>query len=620
MKRVFQILKYVDIYGIKYTFYSNKKPKLYTVTGGILSIISIFFCILIPIILSLDDLKRKTPNVILSKIFSGSQREIKFKDLKIFIPWRIIDYNFNEYINHTGLLYPIINYIMEEKNEDTKRMNLRATKLNYKLCNETYMINNNNIYKMTIPLNEVYCIDLDGLNRDGSWITGLVNFIQFDLYYCEKGVNFDGNNPNCTSYDKIINSIGFNNTLKIAFYFPIIQYQPTNRNNPVIVTYQQHSLCLNKYTKKLEKAVLKESIFTDDSGWIVRKDSNNSYWGMNFISGDDQFIGNSNDFTGQESDSKIYSISIYIESDIDHYIRYYKKLNIILAEAVPVAFIIFFVFKHISKLFKFAEGNKKIIELLFENLTEKPKQLKEKIKGKNVSDDNLHYKGRLSCKNNIFFKDDSKNKKKAKVSVDYMLSNKRDEMRSSFIINKKRNTNVSFNNLNLKNKLFSQNKKNNNNNNIINDYSNQNLMFNESYKRKDFFLSEDKIKSKAHKVYASEKKVISNNINSINGKLFPYKYYLCSVFIKNINISKGNFLFSARFAKVYTFLCQLFDVTTYISLQREFSVLKNSLSEKNIKLIENYNKINVNSKNFLKEISYCIGEQKLNILAQGIKK
>jgi len=619
MKRVFQILKYFDIYGTKYTFYSNKKPKLYTVTGGILSIISIFFCILIPIILSLDDLKRKTPNVILSQIFAGNQRTIEFKDQKIFIPWRIIDYNYNKYVNHTGLLYPIINYIMQEKNEETKMMNLRATKLNYKLCNETYMLNDNNIYKMTIPLNEVYCIDLDDLNIDDSWVTGLVNFIRFDLYYCENGINYDENNPNCTSPDKIINTIGLNNTLKIAFYFPIIHFQPTNRKNPVRISYQQHSLCLTRYTKKLEKVVLKESIFTDDSGWILRKDSNSSYWGMNFISADDQFIGSGDDFTGQESDSQIYSISIYLESDITHYIRYYKKLNIILAEAVPVAFIIFFVFKHISKLFKFAEGNKKIIELLFENLTEKPKQLKEKLKTKNVSDGNLHYKGRLSCKNNIFFNVDPKNKKKAKISVDYVVNNRHDEMRSSIIVNKKRNTNVSMNNLNLKNKLFFQNKKNNNNNNF-NDYSNQNLIFNESCKRKEFILNDDKIKNKVHKELASEKKVISNNINSVNRKLFPYKYYLCSVFIKNINISKGNFLFSARFAKVYTFLCQLFDVTTYISLQREFSVLKNSLSEKNIKLIENYNKINVNSKNFLKEISYCIGEQKLNILAQGIKK
>lgn len=57
-------------------------------------------------------------------------------------------------------------------------MNLRETKLNYKLCNETYMIDDYNIYKMTIPLNEVYCIDLDDLNGEGSWITGLCEFYQ----------------------------------------------------------------------------------------------------------------------------------------------------------------------------------------------------------------------------------------------------------------------------------------------------------------------------------------------------------------------------------------------------------------------------------------------------------
>jgi hypothetical protein len=348
----------------------------------------------------------------------------------------------------------------------------------------------------------------------------------------------------------------------------------------------------------------------------MKKELNTSFWGINLISGDNFYRGEGIDNINQETNSKAYSFSIYLESDIIHYRRYYKKFNSILAEIVPVSYIIFFIFKHISKVFKFAEGNKKIIELLFDNLKENPKQYREKIKPKNISDDHLYYKGRLSCKNNLFFKDDSKNKNKFKKSVDIVVNNKHDEIRSSFIINKKRNTNISMNNLNLKNKLFFQNKKNNNNNNI-NDFSNQNLIFNESCKRKDFILNEDKDKNKnrSHKTLASEKKAITNNKSSINGKLFPYKFYLCSVFIKNINISKGNFFFSDRFAKVYTFLCQMFDVTTYISLQREFSILKNSLSEKNIKLIESYNKINVNSKNFLNEISYCIGEHKFNILA-----
>ena len=114
-------------------------------------------------------------------------------------------------------------------------------------------------------------------------------------------------------------------------------------------------------------------------------------------------------------------------------------------------------------------------------------------------------------------------------------------------------------------------------------------------------------KNKIHKNYFSDKYIVPKKANIIKGKLFPYKYYLCSVFIKNLDISKRNYFFSARFAKVYTFLCQLFDVTTYLRLQREFNI------------IENCNKINVNSKNFLDDISYCIGKQKLHLLAQGAK-
>ena len=110
----------------------------------------------------------------------------------------------------------------------------------------------------------------------------------------------------------------------------------------------------------------------------------------------------------------------------------------------------------------------------------------------------------------------------------------------------------------------------------------------------------------------------TNEKNYIKQKLFPYKYYLFSIFIKNLDPSKYCF-FSSRFAKIYTFLCQLFDITTYFSFQREFNALKKIFSENNINLIEKTQKININSNSFLKEITDCIGEQKFYILAQGIK-
>ena len=103
----------------------------------------------------------------------------------------------------------------------------------------------------------------------------------------------------------------------------------------------------------------------------------------------------------------------------------------------------------------------------------------------------------------------------------------------------------------------------------------------------------------------------------IKEKLFPYKYYLCSVFIRNLDISKKQYIISSRFAKIYIFLFQLIDITTYLSLLREFNALKSIFNDKSLNIIEKNKKININSSTFLKDISHCIGEQKFHILAQG---
>ena len=119
------ILKYMDLFGTKFTFYNDKKPCLYSVTGGILSVISILSCILSFIFFSLDDFNRKFPITSISSIPSEGYRKIKFGKEKIWIPWRIVDYNNNEYVNHTGILFPIIYYFSGIKNSKKKEFNLQ---------------------------------------------------------------------------------------------------------------------------------------------------------------------------------------------------------------------------------------------------------------------------------------------------------------------------------------------------------------------------------------------------------------------------------------------------------------------------------------------------------------
>ena len=83
------------------------------------------------------------------------------------------------------------------------------------------------------------------------------------------------------------------------------------------------------------------------------------------------------------STSRFYSFNIYLKSDIIYYNRSYKKkLHLIFSDALPIVNIIFIFFKSVAKVFKISSENKKLTELLFENLKEK--KIFMKINEKNL--------------------------------------------------------------------------------------------------------------------------------------------------------------------------------------------------------------------------------------------
>ena len=101
-----QILKYLDFFGTTFNFYIERNRKLYTPLGGILSLLSLIFGILVFIFINLDELSQNIPNSTTS-IAKVDYRKIKFKEEKIWIPWRICDYGSNT-IDHSEIFYPII--------------------------------------------------------------------------------------------------------------------------------------------------------------------------------------------------------------------------------------------------------------------------------------------------------------------------------------------------------------------------------------------------------------------------------------------------------------------------------------------------------------------------------
>ena len=593
MDDICTILKYIDVFGISCTFYREKMPKFYTVTGGIFSIITLISAALILIFFSLDDLKRKLPITTTTYIPTEGYRNIKFGKEKLWIPWSIVDYNNNEYVNHTEILFPIIYYISSIKDEITKEYKTMKKILDYKLCNETSMAKEKNNYGITVSLDKIYCIDMEELDMGGSWMTSYINYIQFDLYYCQNGINYNETNEECTSFNKLRNFLGNNNSLDIEFYYPIVQFQPTNKTNPIVIIYQQNFYHLSKYVNKIERIYLQEHKLTDDSGWILNYEKNSSFWGLNSISGETYFNGEENDLFNEGSSSRAYSFNLYLNPGIIHYKRGYKKIYTIFCDNYPISYIIYFILKSISMFLKKVESNKRMIELLFENFKDKPNDFEESMK--RIKEKSTPKNKRINNNNN--------------KTIDKILM-RRKSVNVSFIFKKFGNSSKIINdNLKIRNVLNCNNIHNNNNNNIninisnnyINKQKRKSLAMNSS---KQNLILDNNNQNLSNRNY--ERSLKSSNIKEFNlnnkENIFPYKYYIFSIFIKNLNTSKKKVFISPRFSKIYAFYCQLFDITTYLLIQREFNALKTFFREKDELLLEKNKKNNSSYNSFIKEI------------------
>ena len=132
---IFESLKYLDYFGTNFHFYSERNRKFYTPLGGILTILSIIISILVFIFINKDEFLHNKPisTTSTSKI---PNTKIKFLKEKIWVPWRIRDYN-SKTVNITNLLYPIAFYYRGVYNETRKGLDLTYSIVNYRLCNET---------------------------------------------------------------------------------------------------------------------------------------------------------------------------------------------------------------------------------------------------------------------------------------------------------------------------------------------------------------------------------------------------------------------------------------------------------------------------------------------------
>ena len=586
------VIKYMDFFGVKFHFYVNNQPNYQNIFGGIMSILYCFICIVLFFIYNLEDLKRINPISTTSEFPFSEQKFINPHKEKIWVPFRIVT-DENKYIDHRNILKITI-ALKEGELEYNNGMNFKKRDLSYKLCNETSMANKPDYYFIDIPLNELYCIDIDrdDITFGGDWNYNYTNFLEIGVYLCN-GIGYNETDPKCSGLIKLMKTV--NSSLCFDLYYPVVQFQPTNLNNPISIMYKNYCYKLSSYSYKLQKLYIKEHILTDDTNLITSNSKNKSFWGSNSFLGDSYSLPNEIDPLIKDRDQRAYELQIYMDSGIIHYSRSYKKILGMISDIFPYLNLIFYLFRYLTYYIKISLIKRNLAEFIFERT--EIKQNKPIVK-------KIQYINRqhFSDKNHLYLKFDNHN-------IDKKIKRK-----NSPVSNKKGENKISYSNIH-------SNNHSNNQSSVALDDDNMIKILN---KKEISTLSKN---NQNESVFKSLRLISSTQINKNKNKkvnknknIFPLFYFLFDFIFDKISHPRQFFCISKLYFTVYNYMCRIYDISTHILLVKQFKINNNLLSEilsKENGLIshrKSFNKINLNDENSIVKINNNIIENKSIIL------
>ena len=589
------ILRYCDFFNINFHFYYENKDTI-SIFGGFMCLCYILSSILITIILSMDDFKKLNPLTTKSEVEGGEFRVVNLKESKIYIPWRLITYE-EKFINHKGILYPMVTLIEGELDSNIG-MNLKYHNLKYSLCNETSMVNITGFYHIDTPLNELYCIQQDDIPFGGSWLADKIFYLEVNLFLCEDGIKFNASDKRCTILEDIVKFT--NTTWLFEFYYPIVQFQPTNQEVPMMVIYKNYYYRLSSHTYKLERLYVQENILSDSNGLFSSSSINTSFWGISTIYGDTYFWSEEQDPLVKSNSSVLFSLDIYMDQGHIYYSRSYRKIFETLSNVFPLLNILLIIFEKFTIWVKSSFARQSIVEIVFES----SKNFKTKNRMLFNIDKTMP---RNKPRNTIFINKRPKFDDDLKLSKERLRLNKLNNihsMKENYSANKDQTNTIIrrplnnykdesylelYNSINIKGMNKSREKTDNLvNRTNIEEQSNDNIKYNDNIKDykeyKDFIIRKEK------------------------RKLFPLFYFFMDIFIQKLDRPKSFCCLDKKYLIVYNFMERILNISSYILLYRYISLYK-SIFTKEIKNFNFYKvdkKININNNELMENIEQKI--------------
>ena len=626
-------IKFFDLFDIKFHFYINNQPNYQNFFGGIMSFIFYITCFLGFIIFSIDDLKKINPTSSKSEIPDAGLRTVNVFKEKIWIPFRMVTYE-EQFVDHRGLLFPLIYYV-EGKWDNLLGMDLKYHLLTYKLCNETSMANKPNSFKINVPLNELFCIDNDDLPFGGSWNGNYLHYLEYNLHLCEGGIHYNASDPRCTKIEDLL--AHKSTSWLFEFYYPVVQFQPTNYEVPLAIIYKSYFYRLATHSNKVERIYISQHVLSDVKSIFHSKTKNSSCWGMSSLYGDDYYMEYLIDPLVKSTSSRLYSLDIYMDQGMIYYTRSYKNLFLIIADYFPILKLLLFIFKKSTQHLKISETKRKLAGLLFENEKINHKnRLSRKFERRSLGSLNfLENKLKIEKNNNNFFKNHFKKGNNSNENNSYIENsntiygfNTKKKFSKS---NKSKNIIIFEQNNNILVKKNTESDKNNNsinksnisltNEKIIQVLNNQGITKLNSKKKENsiFLIKEPKLRES----YIIQKK--KNSKYNKGKELFPYFYFFLDIFFDKFKHPQRFCCIPKKYFKVYNFMGKVYDISTYIMIFKQFNIL-NKLIYENLKRI-NYifpfeikNKININNNYELEQLEKELKSKKCIIFTNTFLK
>ena len=591
-------LKYLDVFDTKFHFYVGGHPTNSSIFGGIMSIIFVVSSIIIMLILAWEDLKKLNPITSKSEIPGGDMRVVNLHNSKVWIPWRMVTYE-EKFIDHRGILYPVVSFI-EGKWNSSFGMDLTYHTLEYKLCSETAMANKTEEYKIDIPLDEIFCIEDDDFPWGGSWHGDILYYFEINLYLCEDGIDFNSSDPRCTQMSELLKHK--NTSWLFEFYYPVVQFEPTNHENPISVIYRSYFYRLSTYANKVERIYIQENIMEDDQSLVYSTPKFNSYWGITNIYGDSYFMPEEKDPLVKSVSSRLYSLVVYMDQGYIHYTRKYKNIFYIFSEILPLINVLLIIMKKFTRYIKLIIAQKNITEIIFENIYSNNYE-------KSIPSNNNYYNPH---KNKLI---ELKHKPKINSSKNFLTLKKNlQENNQSSILNLESIKNSNQN-------LPIEKEKSNRLKLAINKNGNEIYGPNLSDVNIIRLLNKNQIKRKTINMQNRSNYAISNANNSSNmyrksnefsksftkRELFPISYYYMNILFDRLIKPKTCLCLDKKYFIMYNFMIKILDISTHIKLLKYFIIFmdfffSNEYNPKR-KNVPNFDKkININDELKMEEI------------------